>query len=252
MPSSSSSKKLKKSSSSHRRKKSSSSHRRKKSSSSRRRKKSSSTKTRRTLRHPKRTQKKISLTKSRWATYNQELGECRWPIDVRGFKVEDCNFKYDIIKKYSNGIKIVEVPRGTLLYHSMNSTNAKPTGFDYGKNYQRMLPNPRRGFTFFTSTFVHSGNFTNSTHVLEYKTKRKMLLIYEQNISQKYGPTYRGNEYFKLILPKIAGVIQKDGYDIVGYMGCNECEIAIVNEALPAVIKLPPKVIFEKSSKFFD
>jgi hypothetical protein len=194
----------------------------------------------------------LNVEEIRWDVLNRDNDECRWPTDIKGNVIKDCNFRFTKKLVLPNGVSIVKMPRGTKIYHAITQNPAEPSA--WYNHYETQAPKPRRGSAFFTSTLLHTGNFTRKTHVLEYELSKPILLIYEHNLGVKYNNTnLRGNDYMKDILPKYIEYLKKEyKIDVVGYAGCNECEIALINNAVEDVIKMPPKLMLEIQKKFTD
>ena len=183
--------------------------------------------------------------------YNQKNDECRWPTTKFGEPVIDCNFVYEIYKiiefngRKENGdgvLILVKIPKNSKIYHAATIYPKEEEWF------KKSFPfNSEKGVVWFTSTPEHSGSLSK-THLLEYIVEEELVMIYEQNISKKYGRDIRGYEYSRGMLGHYIKMI-KDHID--GYIGCNECELGILNESCKK-LSLPPKVYKEIGMKYFD
>jgi len=168
--------------------------------------------------------------------YNKNPDECRWPIDLFGHVIKNCDFglKHIEDKKTDFGtVSIVLLPAGTSLYH----------GTIIGKNQKLWFldeypKDTRKGGAWFTSTKEHQQNI-NSTYVLKYVTERNMYGIFEQNL-WNVTPGLTGSEYIPYFM-KAKDKIKN--YKIEFYAGCNECEIFILDESIKTTIKTNPIIL---------
>ena len=168
--------------------------------------------------------------------YNINPKECRWPTGLMENKIKDCKFVFS--KEYNlnfrnNIIKIVHIPKNSYLYRG-------EILYD-DKNYpvsQNNLP-----LVWFSASIDHLKNLSDKVLYLQYKTTRDLVLIYEQNISKKYGENVRGFEYIPFFNQLGKYIYKQYNVSIDGYVGCNECEIGIVNNIIEDVINLPPVIV---------
>ena len=136
---------------------------------------------------------------------------------------------------------LVSIPAGTALYHSTNILD--------NEWYQTDLPqNTEKGLVWFTSTLSHALPL-GRTHTLKYTTTQDLLMIFEQNLT-RYGLGTRGYEYLH-ILHRIIRNLQAKGIQLDGYLGCNECEIAILNKSVQK-LSFPPEVVRSISKAYID
>ncbi len=159
--------------------------------------------------------------------YNQSKDECRWPTTKFGLPVKDCNFILEAYKVVTLAddfdVVLVKIPAGTKLYHATMI-------YEKGRHWFETKPpfNSERGMVWFTSTPEHTGPL-NKTHILEYTVRSDLIMVFERNLEKHDG--VRGYEYTK-ILRNIKTKLMPNSIFIDGYLGCNECEIAIfINHA---------------------
>src|SRR3972149_718701 len=175
---------------------------------------------------------------SRSERYNQSLNECEWPIDLRESKVKSCKFNFIMGPTFQYRKKtyqLVILPKETKLYHGTLVVKGQPIKL--------------REMIWLTSTLAHQGNF-NSTHIFEFIVKEPLVLVFEPNLSLRYGSSVRGFEY-KPILKAIQLYHQQEfKKSIDGYIGCNECEIGLFVKSFLDKVDQNPKVVREKSLKY--
>lgn len=154
--------------------------------------------------------------------FNRKEGECRWPTVLTGGNVQDCRFDdFEVIEDYGNGIKVIVLPKGTLLYHKYSPG---PTS-----TFKKDEPTHKRGGLFFNiRQDVQRMHF--GTRQLIYKTPKDLNLVYVQNISSIFN--YRvGEDFVKDIFKILKRKLEEQlNVSIDGYMGCNECEVYIINK----------------------
>lgn len=185
--------------------------------------------------------------------YNRYPGECRWPITKMGRPVKNCNFNVVHEGTFTGPrdelIEVVRVPTGTRLYHSTTIYPGQDIWF-----VSNPPSNMERGVVWFTSDYDHTG-YLSKTHILEYTVTEDLILIFEQNMSVKYGEIYTGFEYVEEKLTYLTSVLDSQGVVIDGYMGCNECEIALFNGSILQKLNWEsPTLIWEAEGMgaFFD
>lgn len=177
-------------------------------------------------------------SQSRQKKYNVGQGECRWPIFLHDRVAENCNFKFELVDQVE-GIQIVKLPAGTSLYHT--TMVASVDAFWWKETFPF---NATIGGVFFTSSQKHQTQFSGS-HMLEYKTKHVLYMIFVQNITTTFGAAV-GNEFITSFAygQLVQTIEDKLHIKISGYMGCNECEIFIHNgDIKSAIYRNPTKVV---------
>ncbi len=168
--------------------------------------------------------------------YNKKPDECRWPVDLLGKNIRDCNFNLQPLeerKMLFGKVNIVKLPAGTRLYHG--------TLIPFKQKLWFLNSHPKdtsKGGVWFTSTKEHQQN-VNSSFVLEYRTTRDMYGIFERNLWDiSMGTT--GNQYASYFMNLLRYI--KD-YKIEFYAGCNECELFILNNSIKTVLQTNPIVL---------
>lgn len=179
-------------------------------------------------------------TTTEWKkTYNQTPDQCVWPLPPPSKDTKQCNFPFKENPVIQN-IQTVTLPAGTELFHATQIlpsqkiwfTNMTAVSFD-------TLP---KKIMWFASSPEHAKHM-NYTHVLKFKTKKDIKLVFIRNLLVHIGSN-TGNELLKN--PEFASILSKDP-ELVGYVGCNECEIGIFKHHLADVIELPPEVLETRS-----
>ncbi len=207
----------------------------------------------------------MSPLKDKDVILNEGPYECQWYTDqVRNpKKIKDCGFsKFNITNPSEQSGSIVTIPAGTVLYHATIS-------FINKNNPEHWFTKtcPKKKFVWFTTTIDHS-NYHNYNFLLAYVLKEPLRLRFIQKLN------VLGNEYVKKLSPKsiqLESISEKDEeeedfvdedneYDLMeededeedeeeqyfineedeildGYIGCNECEIAIRSESIQRKFK---------------
>lgn len=175
--------------------------------------------------------------------------ECHWPTTLMGTNIKDCNFVLEFdevveveISKNKFKFVLVRIPEGTKIYHATFSFGQIP----WFESKQPMSP---KGIVWFASTYDHTGPI-QKTHILTYTVKTDLVMIFEYDLLQ-YGDDVRGFEYFSRRLPVYIEKLREKGRHIDGYIGCNECEIGIINESISKISKKPENIV-ELGMKFID
>jgi hypothetical protein len=179
--------------------------------------------------------------------------ECKWPTNKNGSNVQDCNFNLepfstneypDGIIPYNNDyIILVKIPIGTKLYHATLIPPFEQKWFEH-----RYPENLEKGAVWFASTQNHA-SMVNSNYILEYITKKEMIMVFERNL-KKYGKGTRGYEYIPTLL-KIKAFLHPK-INPMGYLGCMECEIALFNRSVEQCLEKEPINVIEKTLKYID
>ena len=180
--------------------------------------------------------------------FNLTEEECKWPVNILGKEILECSFPIEDKIDYEykgNKISVVTLPAKTKIYHA---TMIYPRGKSWFKTQYPM--DAQKGLVWFASTDKHLGNI-NSTHHLEYTIKQPLRLVFEHNISKKYGKYIRGYEYIPYLY-RITKFLEENKELIDGYLGCNECEIGIYNNSIKTKLNMIPKVVLEKDLKYID
>lgn len=174
---------------------------------------------------------------------------CQWPTTLMGTNIKECNFVLDFdddidveISKTKFKLVLVRIPRGTKIYHATISIGQKTPWFELRQ------PSSSRGVVWFASTYQHTGPI-QKTHVLTYIVEEDLVMIFEYNLMD-YGDDVRGFEYVNRLHMYIEKLKQKGKY-IDGYIGCNECEIGILNESITKISKKPENIT-EMGIKYID
>jgi len=136
-------------------------------------------------------------------------------------QVKSCNFEmFGIVDPKAQNGTIVTIPKNTVLYHATISFPKKGETHWFSKNC------PNNEVNWFTPSLDHI-DYHNYTHVLAYFTAEPIRVIFYQNIPE------RGNVFF----PTLTQSKEFQDKEIDGYIGCNECEIALMREAVNAKFK---------------
>jgi hypothetical protein len=171
--------------------------------------------------------------------FNRNPSECTWPAGPL-LKNTPCNFNFTTVKKSAN-FDIIELPKGTLLYHATKILSEKW--------YESQFPlNTTYGGVWFASTPEHALNFTSATHILKYTLTQNVNLIFIRNLKSRGAD--KGYDYTKSIY-RYDKEISKE-YHISGYIGCNECEIFLENGEIKQVLGITPQIVKERSLKYTD
>jgi hypothetical protein len=175
--------------------------------------------------------------------YNQTEDECRWPYNVFG-QVAECEFRYEVLEK-TRDYWVVKVPKETVLYHSTQVLGGKHW-------WTEVYPlDSAHGGVWFTSTDKHALNFTTKTHILVYLLKEEATLLFVRNLTS-FGENVRGYEFVSRYYAPIKDQLREQGYQIQGYLSCNECEVFIENDEIPKVLLMEPALLSQRSSAFID
>jgi len=187
--------------------------------------------------------------------YNSPDSEdCKWPTNLVGGNVKNCNFVLEIystpeypsgIVEYGeNKIVLVKIPAGTKIYHATFVPPFEKTWFNY-----RYPENLEKGMVWFASTIDHA-SMVNYNYMLTYITKKDMIVVYEKNLKiyNKGNSRTRGYEYLPII-SNIKSFLYPN-IKIDGYIGCNECEFGIFNTSIEHCLEKTPIDITEKSLKY--
>ena len=183
-----------------------------------------------------------SVTPLGWKDrYNKMEGECRWPYPPpRAEETKDCAFPFIETTPLDAdpSIKLVTLPAGTRLYHATTIYPGKPVWFESPAPHAT-LPLTTRA-VWFASSPDHAKHI-GFTHLLEYTLEKDAQLLFIQNLKTtfgRYGVT-TGKELLKN--PAFAAHVTKNA--VVGYAGCNECEIAFCKEHLQTPLPSAPTVL---------
>jgi hypothetical protein len=180
---------------------------------------------------------------------NKKEGECRWPLPPPSKEMKDCDFVSTPAATMEDGTQIVTIPAGTVLYHATTIYPGKPQWFTQVPPFAS-IPLSIKAM-WFASSADHATHM-NYTHVLEYTLKKDVHVFFFQNITTTFGSV---TGKYMLANPKFTGRFEtaKDmGYDVKGYMGCNECEIAFLKQHLPELFTDSPKVVAERDVRFLS
>lgn len=177
--------------------------------------------------------------------FNKMEGECKWPLPPPLKGEQDCAFPFSSVALLDDAVSRVTLPAGAKLYHATTiyPKDARAPWFTSATPFATV---PGKAM-WFASSAIHAKHM-NYTHVLEYTLTKDIDLLFVQNIATTFGrygvstgkDLLRTPEFHKYLTP-----------EIVGYAGCNECEIAILkthlltNDFLSA-----PLVLEERGLKF--
>lgn len=167
--------------------------------------------------------------------FNQQPGECRWPIYSRAPK--PCVFPEPVTE--ADGHTYVYLEPGTHLYHATVIMGNKPKWFENGG-----LHKEPKSYTWFASTPDHAKSM-NWTHLLKYTVDTRLKLLFVQNMFTAHG-IRKGHEYAKGPFLTVSRTI-----DVDGYAGCNECEFMIVHSSIKK-ISADPTVMEEREMRYIN
>ena len=162
--------------------------------------------------------------------FNKEVDECRWISSLVG-RVSNCDFVLegiDVVEVNGKELVIVEIPTGTKLYHA----TFIPPGKE--KWFETLMPfDSGKGLVWFASTSIHS-SIINHTHMLEYTVDKPLTMVYEKNIAITYANkrVTKGYDYLPILMGHMMKLASEFDINIDGYIGCNECEIGILNDSV--------------------
>lgn len=187
------------------------------------------------------------MSKQRKDKFNLYDGQCEWPIYLHTDNiVSECRFPIEDLKVFEKNeygtIKIVKLPKGTSIYHKTRAglanmnMNVKSTEW-WNKSFPS---NKSLGGVFFSTSKKHIERNIGGTHILEYKTKRPVMLIYIQNI-YKFCGAPDGNVFVKHCFPSVLKQLEiESDYNVEGYIGCNECELFLNENSISSIIPMEP------------
>ncbi len=174
---------------------------------------------------------------------NENLDSCKWYTNRFLKNAKDCRFRVrdEGVHDTSLGkIPTVFLPKGTKLYRKASGMN---------KWWEKQFPsNIVSGGVWFTSTEEHAG-WLPGTIVLEYQLKKEIVLYFIQNLNKfgLGGGKMTGNDFIQTY-----GKFLFENSEVKGYMGCNECEIFVLDEDIPSAFHKIPRVISDIGLKFID
>ena len=192
--------------------------------------------------------------------FNQNESSCEWPISLGGMNAKPCEFDdftqlnmfqpetWDELQLFAaDPEKIIDIAglnelidkaklvfgiikAGVLLLHSTLTPRQHQQWWRQANPSGALR---RKKMVWFVTSETHANNIEGS-HLLYYKTKRPLLCLFERNIAKKYGnkrPDYAGNTFSVDIFPRIQYALrEKANLLLDGYVGCNECEVGLLNK----------------------
>ena len=170
--------------------------------------------------------------------YNQQADECSWPTTshMAPNSVKDCEFPVVPQGKMQYGEQIYELvtlPKGSEIYHGVKKKMEPPQGpGDWSQSKQPM--------TWFASTYLHTRPL-EPTAVFKATVKEDMTLVYIHNLVTDLDVD-AGFAFRPILLSMAEKIRVKSGGKLIidGYVGCNECELGILRQALDK-LDYPPQ-----------